>query len=163
MLLAILSDTHDHPVALAEALHLLALHRPGYYIHCGDVGGEQMLDQLAGLPAAFVFGNTDFDRVGLARYAKDVGVRCLAEHGEIELAGRRIAVLHGDDFRLRQQLIDGQAYDYILQGHTHVRTDERFGRTRLINPGALHRARPRSVALLDLATDKLQFLIVENR
>jgi predicted phosphodiesterase len=29
----------------------------------------------------------------------------------------------------------GQRYDYLLHGHTHVRRDERAGRTRIINPG----------------------------
>jgi hypothetical protein len=42
-----------------------------------------------------------------------------------------------------------------------VRRDERVGKTRLINPGALHRTPQRSVAVLDTATDGLHFLKVE--
>ena len=160
MILAILSDTHDHVDTLVEALRVLAPHNPGFYVHCGDLGGQRMLDRLAGLPAGFVFGNTDFDHAGLARYAVQVGVRCFGAHGTFEFDGKRLAVLHGDDERLLRRLLDSQEYDYLLQGHTHQRTDQRHGKTRLINPGALHRARPRTVATLDLQSDVLEFLTV---
>ena len=50
-----------------------------------------------------------------------------------------------------------EAADYILHGHTHCKRDERIGRCRVINPGALHRANPKSVATLDTASDTLTF------
>ena len=59
-------------------------------------------------------------------------------------------MIHGDDAALKRRLILGQQHDYLLQGHTHVPHDQRIGRTRLINPGALHRARTKTVATLDL-------------
>jgi putative phosphoesterase len=157
VIVGILSDTHDRADAAHAGVDLLRGAGAGYFIHCGDVGSEAVLDVLAGLPSAFVFGNTDWDRRGLERYAKDVGVTCLGASGELELGGKRFAVVHGDDFALRRRLLDGQQFDYLLQGHTHARADERVGRTRLINPGALHRARPRTVATLDTAVDLLKF------
>ena len=51
--------------------------------------------------------------------------------------------------------------DYLLLGHSHARRDERIGATRYINAGALHRARPWTVALLDLAKDEVQTLVIE--
>ena len=48
----------------------------------------------------------------------------------------------------------------VLQRGDRVRRDERFGKTRIINPGALHRASEKTVALLDLATDQLEFIRV---
>jgi hypothetical protein len=36
--------------------------------------------------------------------------------------------------------------------------DERFGRTRIINPGALFRASEKTVALLDTEADQLDYL-----
>jgi hypothetical protein len=35
-----------------------------------------------------------------------------------------------------------------------------MGKLRVINPGALHRAAQKSVATLDLLSDKLQFILV---
>jgi predicted phosphodiesterase len=56
------------------------------------------------------------------------------------------------------RLLAAQEHDYLLHGHTHVRRDERVGKTRVINPGALHRAAEKTVALLDLAADRLEYL-----
>ena len=160
MLLGILSDTHDRVDAMAAAMKLLREAGAEFYVHCGDVGSERVLDHLAGVPAAFVFGNTDWDRAALARYAESIGVACHGSFADLDLGGKRIAVTHGDDFRLKQRLIAEQKHDYLLQGHTHVRADTRLGATRLINPGALHRAREKTVALLDTTTDTLKFLAV---
>jgi putative phosphoesterase len=160
MLIGILSDTHDRVDAMAAAMKLLRDAGAEFYIHCGDVGSERVLDHLAGTACAFVFGNTDWDRAALARYAQSIGVACHGSFADLELGGKRIAVVHGDDFRLKQRLLAEQTHDYLLQGHTHVRSDERFGRTRLINPGALHRAREKTVALLDTDRDVVTFLTV---
>ena len=160
MLIGILSDTHDRVDAMAAAMELLRARGAEFYVHCGDVGSERVIDHLAGVPAAFVFGNTDWDRTSLSRYAEKLGVACHGAFADLELGGKRVAVIHGDDFRLRQRLLAEQRHDYLFQGHTHVRADERVGRTRLINPGALHRAREKTVALLDTAADKVSHLAV---
>lgn len=127
-------------------------------IHCGDVGSESVLDQLAGTPAAFVWGNTDCDRAPLARYAQLLQIRCLDDFGELDLAEKRFAITHGDDLRLVRRIIDQQQHDYLLVGHTHQTSDRREGRVRVINPGALHRASVKTVALLDPRIDRLEFL-----
>lgn len=158
----ILSDTHDRVDAMAAAMKLLRDAGAEFFIHCGDVGSERVLDHLAGVAAAFVFGNTDWDRAGLARYAQSIGVACHGAFADLELGGKRFAVIHGDDFKLKQRLLAEQRHDYLLQGHTHVRADERVGKVRLINPGALHRAREKSVALLDTGTDRVTFLTVQT-
>jgi putative phosphoesterase len=160
VLIGILSDTHGHVEIATAAIALLQKHRAEFFIHCGDVGSEQVLDQLTGLSAAFVFGNCDWERDQLQRYAGNIGVACHGVFADLELGGKRFAVLHGDDPHLRERLLIAQSHDYLLQGHTHVRLDDHIGRTRIINPGALFRARQKTVALLDTATDQLEFLIV---
>lgn len=162
MLIGILSDTHDRVDTMAAGMQALRDAGAVYYIHCGDVGSERVLDYLVGVPSAFVFGNCDWDRAALQRYAADVGVTCYGNFGDIELAGKRIALLHGDDAKLLQRLVTEQRHDYILLGHTHVRQDTRTGRTRIINPGALHRAKVKTVALLDTGTDVLRFLTLDE-
>ena len=160
MLIGILSDTHDRVDAMAAGMALLRARGAEFFIHCGDVGSERVLDHLAGVPAAFVFGNTDWDRAALTRYAKSIGVPCHNALADLDLGGKKFAVTHGDDFKLKQRLLTEQRHDYLLQGHTHLRADERVGRTRIINPGALHRAKEKTVALLDTASDRLSFLVV---
>src|SRR5688500_3111496 len=105
MLIAILSDTHDRVDPMARAIEMLRQEKAEYFIHCGDVGSPRVLDYLAGLKAAFVWGNSDWDRTGLARYANDIGVTCFGAFGELELDGKKIAVLHGDDFRKKREIL----------------------------------------------------------
>ena len=76
MRVGILSDTHGDADIAHRAVRLLLAQGAGYLIHCGDVGETDVLDALAGVPSAFVFGNTDFDRTDLANYAQSIGVTC---------------------------------------------------------------------------------------
>jgi uncharacterized protein len=158
MILGILSDTHDRYEITGTAVRTLKERGAKFLIHCGDVCEPRILDHLAGLPCAFVWGNCDWDRAALQRYGESIDVPCRGAIADLEFDAKRVAALHGDDARLLDATIKGQQYDYLFHGHTHVKRDERFGRTRVINPGALHRAAVKTVALLDTATDALEFI-----
>src|SRR5690606_18961183 len=126
-------------------------------LHLGDIETEAVIDELAGHNARIVFGNCDYDEQSLARYAELLDVHVDHPAGELTADGRRIVFTHGHlrgpvDAALR----DGA--DYLLHGHTHEVRDERIGGTRLINPGALFRAPRYTVALLDPASDSLEFI-----
>lgn len=162
MLIGLLSDTHGRSQAMAAAVALLQSHSAEFFIHCGDVGSLAVLDHLAGLPSAFVWGNCDFDRQEMARYGQKLGIQCLGALGELNFDDKRIAILHGDDHRLKQELLAEQRFDYLFQGHTHISEDVQIRGTRLINPGALFRANPKTVALVDTAQDRVQILSVEG-
>ena len=161
MIVGILSDTHDRAAAMAAAVETLRRRGAEFFIHCGDVGSEHILDYLAGVRSAFVWGNNDWDRLSLQRYAEDLGIACYGSFGEFELGGKQFALTHGDDFRLKQKLLAEQRHDYLLQGHTHIPADTQVGRVRCINPGALYRAKRKTVALLDTKNNELAFLPVE--
>ena len=49
-----------------------------------------------------------------------------------------------------------------LTGHTHTKKDKKTGKTRVINPGALFRIYPYTIALLDAENDKLEFIEVKG-
>ena len=160
MRVGILSDTHGHIDALKIALEMLRGARAEYFIHCGDVGGERVLDQLAGLPCTFIWGNNDFDVASLEEYAAKLGLSCGNRFAELTLGGKSFAVLHGDDAMLKRKILDQAKYDYLLQGHTHVFRSERIGRTHLINPGARYRASPKTAAWLDTESGRVHRLVV---
>ena len=160
MVIGILSDTHDQYERMGLAVRTLKDRGAGYFIHCGDLCNPRMLDHLAGLPSAFVYGNCDWDRMALQRYGQNVSVPCYGTFGDLELASKRIALTHGDDRAKMTNLLAAREHDYLFHGHTHVRRDERFGKLRIINPGALHRAAEKTVALLDTDTDRLDFIVI---
>ncbi|GIW76418.1 MAG: phosphoesterase [Phycisphaerae bacterium] len=158
MKIGILSDTHGQFEITRTAVKLLTDAGAEYLIHCGDVGGTDILDLLAGIPSAFVFGNCDYDQDVLKNYASHLGIECLEIWGILNLSGKRVAVTHGDDTQLISRIMRlTDPVNYLLTGHTHVRYDNRSGPIRCINPGALYRSRLKSVALLDLMQDELQF------
>jgi len=95
-------------------------------------------------------------------YPEDIGVEVLGRFGEIELAGKQIAMVHSDDAQAFSRAAEADQYDYLLSGHTHVRHDRREKRTRLINPGSAGRGMHPSCAMLDLANDELEFFTVRR-
>ncbi len=161
VIIGLLSDTHGWPAPAAAAVRILVANGAQQLLHAGDVGGTEIIDILAGHPAAFVWGNNDFDRPGEAAYATQIGVNCLDAFGELDLDGKKIALTHGDDEALVRWILEGQRHDYLITGHTHVRHDRRVGRVRWINPGALHRVGTKTVALLDTSTDALRSIAVK--
>jgi hypothetical protein len=159
--LGILSDTHDNVAAAAAGITTLRAAGAQFLIHCGDVGGERILDLLAGIPCAFVWGNNDFDRASLKRHAIGLGIQCGDDFARLEFGGKKAAVTHGDNpTLLRQATKMDSDFDYLFLGHSHIPSDQRVGKIRVINPGALHRAAKKTVAVVDLEGDVVRFLTV---
>lgn len=157
MVLGILSDSHGRVERVRRALALLEASGADCFVHCGDVGGMAVFDEFVGRTVHFVWGNTDDPNPGLIAYVQTVGLTVPRTVPlELDLQERRIQVFHGHEPEMRQALARPRA-DYILHGHTHAAADERIGHTRIINPGALHRARVYTVATLDLVSDVLRF------
>lgn len=160
MILGILSDTHGQHERAGRALALLKAAGAEALIHCGDVGGDEVFAHFAGERFWFVWGNCDHPSPVLVAYVRSIGLTPPeAAPLRIELEGRQIAVFHGHEPEL--QRFQPAGVDYLLHGHTHVRRDERADGVRIINPGALHRAREYTVATLDLASDALEFHVVK--
>lgn len=159
MRIGILSDTHDQVARTGRAVSLLTRAGAEALIHCGDLTIPAVVDEFLGVPTTFVFGNCDYDLADLRRAMNRIDAACLDLGGLITLGDRRIAVTHGhSDAELNRLAALGP--DYLFSGHTHQRRDVRQGPTRFINPGALYRASTWTVALLNLADDDLQTLIL---
>jgi putative phosphoesterase len=162
MRVGILSDTHDQRLRTATAVRILVAEGAEALIHCGDLTGPDIVYECCHLPSFYVLGNNDHDAMGLQRVVADLGGTWLGRGGEVVLDGCRIAATHGDSEREMRRLAESGP-DYLLFGHSHRCTDERVGTTRLINPGALHRAPLWTVALLDLQSDVLRFLKLNKK
>lgn len=157
--LAVLSDTHGHERLTKAALAVLKPYRPKAYFHAGDIGSETIIRMFPNdCPCYFVHGNCDRYPEHMAKAAEDAGHQWHGELATLSLNGRKIALVHGDQPRTLANAIESQQFDLVIHGHTHQTRVEQKGKTLIFNPGAVYRANPRSVALLDLNTLRHEYL-----
>lgn len=159
-MIVVLSDSHDNEAIVQKAVQQISALSPSLVIHCGDFQSPHMLEQFKELPFRAVFGNCDGPRSLFQQKAQELRLQPLAEELEIEIEGAQIYVTHGTQQSIIEEMIEAQLYDYIFHGHTHIQRDERYGRTRVINPGALYRAKIYSYVTIDISNDKVTYLQV---
>ena len=162
MRIGILSDTHSRHATVRTALQLLRDRGIGFVLHCGDIEDAETVELFRGFTAHFVFGNCDWERDSLRNAVVGIGATLHEPFGNLEQDGVKIAFLHGDDKRLLSDVEHSDYFDFLFYGHTHQPAEHRTGTTRVINPGALHRARPKTLVVLDLATGAIESVRVAD-
>jgi putative phosphoesterase len=162
MQIAVLSDTHGRVATASRVLEEVRRRGVGVVLHCGDVDEPVTVRAFDGFEAHFVFGNCDADRDGIRRAVAAIGGTLHEDFGHLERESVRIAFVHGDDTELLHDLERAGCYDFVFYGHTHVRAEHRVGATRVINPGALYRAKVKTFAVLDLATRAVESVVVDG-
>lgn len=158
MLLGVVSDTHGHAANARAAARMLESLQVAAVLHCGDIGSPAIPGLFAAWPTHFVLGNVDHDRLALEQAMQSDKLTLHGRFADLTLASRRIALLHSDDAKRFRQTISSGDYDLVCYGHTHVAEQHRQGKTLVLNPGALYRANPHSLAIVDLA--KMEATIV---
>jgi hypothetical protein len=152
--IGLISDTHG---LLRADVHR-ALAGVSMILHAGDVGGDEILDELALIaPVRAVCGNCDYP-----------GDPRLPDRLDLELGGVRIHVSHGHELGRPGAAAVAAAHDadVCVYGHTHRQLIERVGERLVINPGA---AGPRrfdlvpSVAVLSIERGEASATLVELR
>jgi len=162
VLLGVVSDTHGHVANARAAVRMLESFGVGAVLHCGDIGSEAIVPLFAAWPTHFVFGNVDGGLLaaGLAAAIEKVGMTCDGRFGSFELAGTKIALLHGDDGRLLDETIEAAQHQLVCHGHTHLPRLEKVGPTLVLNPGALYRAAKHTIATIELPALRAEIITV---
>jgi putative phosphoesterase len=131
--IGLVSDTHG----LVRPDLYSALDGVELILHAGDVGGEDVLAELATIaPVEAVAGNVD-----------PPGTSGLVASLECEIDGVRIHVSHGHEIGVPtpERLLALYPHDVLVYGHTHRQLITRAGQRLVINPGA---AGPRRFSLM---------------
>lgn|SRR3989338_5354377 len=157
-MIALISDTHENEEATAKAVAIIKQRNPELVIHLGDIISPPMLSFFEGLKMRIIYGNNDGEKLGLRHKAQKLGFEGPFEDIEFTHKGKKLYAYHGTDAnRLNQRIFYGN-YDYVLCGHTHQKRDEKVKGTRVINPGALLRCNPYTIAFLDAEKDDVEFV-----
>jgi putative phosphoesterase len=119
-------------------------------LHCGDIGSVAVVELFSQWPAHFVFGNCDERLDAFDAAIRKAGQTCHGLFGDLEFEGVRVALLHSHERRRFRETIDSGNYRLVCYGHTHVAAIDERGETLVVNPGAIYRASPHSVAVVDL-------------
>ena len=150
MRIGIVSDSHGHVDLARQGVRMLESLEVERVLHCGDIGTLEVVELFAPWPTDFVFGNCDYRREELAQGITALGQICHGVFGELEISGKRVALLHSDDQRTFAQVTTNGQWDLVCYGHTHIAKIERIDSTLVVNPGALYRANPHSIAVIEL-------------
>jgi len=150
MRLGIVSDTHGHVELTRPAVRMLASLEVGAVLHCGDIGSAEVVKLFAAWPTHFVFGNCDYGTAELEAAIRQAGQSCHGLFGDLEFDGVRVALLHSHERQRFRQTSDSGEYRLVCYGHTHVAAIDRRGETLVVNPGAIYRSEPHSIAVVDL-------------
>jgi hypothetical protein len=157
-----MSGTAAHVIGLISDTHGMV--RPDVHralagveliLHAGDVGGDEVLDELALIaPVLAVYGNTD-----------DPGDPRLTESIEHTVGGVRIHVSHGHEVGspTPSRLLARYDARVILYGHTHREMVSEVGDRLVVNPGAAGARRFRlepSVARLTIQDGRVEVELV---
>ncbi|MEJ1964257.1 MAG: metallophosphoesterase family protein [Gammaproteobacteria bacterium] len=136
--IGLISDTHG----LMRPEALVALAGVSHIVHAGDIGSEQILSQLQAIaPVTAVRGNND----------KEPWARSIAETEVLEIAGKRIYVLH--DLKELDLEPAAAGFAVVVAGHSHKPAVIRKGDVLYVNPGSAGPRRfnlPISVGLLEI-------------
>lgn len=149
--IGLISDTHG---LLRPDVHR-ALAGVSMILHAGDVGGDEILDELNLIaPTQAVCGNCD-----------EPWNSRLTEQVEIEIAGVRIHVSHGHELGRPGSAGVAAAFDadVCVYGHTHRQLIEWVGEQLVVNPGAAGARRydlVPSVAILTIADGRATAALV---
>lgn len=150
--IGLISDTHG----LVRASVHPALAGVELILHAGDVGGDDILDELALIaPVRAVYGNTD-DRFDPR----------LTEAIVVEIGGLHVHVSHGHEVGrvTPEELMATYTEDVLVYGHTHRALVTRAESRLVVNPGA---AGPRrfdlkpSVGVLTVSEGQADVEIIE--
>ncbi len=151
-LVGLISDTHG---LLRPGVHD-ALAGVQLILHAGDVGGDEILDELRLIaPVRAVYGNTD-----------PLGDPSLSGRIDMALGGLRIHVSHGHEVGSPTPAKLAAKYDadVVIYGHTHRQQVTQLGAQLFVNPGAAGARRfnlSPSVARMTIADGKAEVRIID--
>lgn len=170
MKIGVISDIHDNIGNLLKTTKILNKEKVEQIFFCGDLSSPFTMSYFGKLkaPIKAVFGNNEGDKLGIMRRIKkyDLKIEYAPKQGlmwNVKLLNKKIAVFHGHQYEITENLVNSGLFDIVLTGHTHSPHIKNVGKTLWINPGPIcgwagldvKPTKP-SLAVVDLETKKAE-------
>lgn len=175
MLIGLISDTHDKLEGIDQAFQIFISKQVSLILHAGDwtlpstVQYIANLSRQANIPVKGVLGNNDKELEASLRSSTIYeGIEISTDKVFVtDINKKNVAVYHGDDERIVNNLIQEQIYDILVVGHTHKVQQERIDSTFIINPGSTAFAKPvsttnvGSIAIFNVETSVAEIIYLQ--
>lgn len=139
MILAVMSDSHDHLDNVRTALEIIKKEKAEAIIHCGDFVAPFVLRELdkEGVPVHGVFGNNDGDRYLLTKLSLTTlsNITLYDPIGKLDIDGYKIGFTHYEE--IAEGLALSGRYDLVCFGHIHTVVHRKIKDTDFLNPGEI--------------------------
>ncbi len=150
MLIGLISDTHDQMDGIEKAFQVFISKKVELILHAGDWSLPSTVEYIgkralqANIPVKGVLGHSDKELEStLHTPTTYVGVEISTEKVMVmDINKKNIAIYHGDDERVVNNIIQEQIYDVLITGHTHRMLQERIDSTFIVNPGSTAFSQP---------------------
>lgn len=156
MKVGIIADTHDNLPLIDKAVQTLNKEKVELVLHAGDYIAPFVVSRFKPLQAKMigVFGNNDAEKELLRSKFQDIGAAVEGRFAEINTEGLKVAMLHGEETNLLESLINTDAYQLVVYGHTHQSRIDKKDRTMVVNPGEVcgYLSELPTIAILDTRT-----------
>lgn len=162
MKIGIIADTHNNIELTKKAVEIFKKKGVDLVIHAGDLTSPRMMDLFEKFKCVFVLGNSDIDVELINARSQEMGCGKVSECCELEVKGKKIFVMHGNDVPAFRKAVSSGKYNYIIKGHTHFFENYVSSNTRIINPGTLYGDDECTIAILDMDTDKVEKIKIEK-
>ena len=153
MIIGAMADSHDRLDAVNKAISFFNSQDVTDVLHAGDLVSPFVVPLFGRLKPklSFVWGNNEGDHDFIEVRLAAIGVRPLGDFAELQLGGRKVALLHGIHEEIVDSLIASGRYDLVVRGHTH-KAEIVGGETLVVNPGEVcgYLTNHQTVALIDL-------------
>ena len=161
MLVALLSDIHDHTTHLLPALCAAKQERCSHLLFMGDMAGFSTFRTLReewGHHIDLVFGNNEYEITAFQRAALQWHrVSLHGEYADITLDGRRIYFCHLP--WTADKAAESGRYDAVFYGHTHIPEVRMHGSTLVANPGEVYgRQGKPTIGIYDTETNSVRIV-----
>lgn len=161
-MIGLISDTHDNIAMIDKAVKKLNEREMRLILHAGDYISPFTVKHFKSLNAKLigVFGNNCAERNVLKKLFSKIGADLRGFFAEIKVEGLKIALIHGHNEELLHSLVESEAYDLVVHGHTHRKSVKKNGKTLVINPGEIcgYLSGESTLALVNLKTRSVETL-----